>query len=411
MAAVEAELLQSVPSSKEQQLQFFQRHQMIVGGEYNLLKAGDPGYLRPFLRDSVIATTLAGDSTHLSETLRFAASIQGTKKDPRTGEEMGAIFHEYDPFLNDGVELSDRRGKTTLYNACDSNALFLLGHEELIRLTGNTSLRDQQKGNIIAATDYILRHLNENNLFVVDPKDSDADNYALRVTYWKDSHLKGRENGEPMYPVVYSLAHIQNMAGLRSASRLLESPEISQKATDMKDALMGLFDDTLDTFSIAIDRGGKISGISSDVLHALNYLEPEDIKPDMLERILVSARVLETPMGYRTLSPKDAEDVEDKYHATTVWTHEQAIIHAGAKKHSLWAEKEGFESLKVELERVENFSSRVSLYMEEHVEQHPELFFITKTGDVVPGGCEQQLWAEAARWHFKKQPPKILKNF
>jgi glycogen debranching enzyme len=169
---VQTELLQPDLSSEvqiggiepHQALQFFQRHQIIVGNEYNLYKAGDPGYLRPFLRDSVIATTLAGDKNGLREILKFAATKQGVKKDPRTGEQPGAIFHEYDPELDDGVELSDRPGKTTLYNACDSNALFLLGHEEYIKLSGDTTLRDTQRSNIFSATEYILRHIDENNI-------------------------------------------------------------------------------------------------------------------------------------------------------------------------------------------------------------------------------------------------------
>jgi glycogen debranching enzyme len=369
-------------------------------GEYSLWKAGNNNYERPFFRDSVIAATFLKDPQGLKEVLRFAASIQGTKKDPRTGEQPGSIFHEYDPILNDGVELPDRSGKTTLYNACDSNALFILGHEEYIHLTGDVSFKHEQEDNINSAIQYILRHLDANNLFVIDPKHSDAERYALRVTYWKDSHLKGREDGEPLYPVIYSLSHIQNMAGLRSAGRLSNSKEISKKAEDMKGALVHLFDNQIDTLSIAIDRGGRISGVSSDVLHALNYLEPGDIDPSTLERFLVNSRILETSMGYRTLSPEHGDEVTDSYHAKTVWTHEQAIINSGAKKHLIWADFNGFKTLKEELLRVEEVSSRVVPFMKQNPNANPELFLITSTGDIEPGGCDPQLWAIAARKYF-----------
>lgn len=371
--------------------------------DFQLLKAGDTGYERPFLRDTVITALLMEDPDSLRSILSFAASKQGVKKDPRTGEQPGAIFHEWDPHLNDGVELPDRSGKTTLYNACDSNALFLMGHEEYQRLTGDNFLFERQEGNIIAATDYILRHLDENNLFMVDPKHSDADGYALRVTYWKDSHLKGRENGEPLYPVVYPLAHIQNMAGLRSASRLLDSPKIAQKAEDMRQALVQLYDDELSTLNIAIDKGGKIKGISSDVLHALFYLEPGDIDPQMLKRFLKASSVLETTHGYRTLSADNADEVEDSYHAKTVWTHEQALIHMGARKHLVSTVDLGDQELADELGRVIEVSSRIVPYMKEYPERNNELHIITATGEIVPGGCDPQLWAIGARHYFENQ--------
>lgn len=412
---MQTELLSSVPLGEvaaqnethySASRDFFPTLRMKIGEDYNLYRAGANSYERPFLRDSIVATTLAEDIMGLKEILRFAATIQGVKKDPRTGEQPGAIFHEYDPILNDGVELPDRPGKTTMYNACDSNALFLMGHEEYKKLTGDESLALQQQDNILAATGYILRHLDEKNQFVVDPRHSDADGYALRVTYWKDSQLKGRDNGEPLYPVIYPLAHIQNMAGLRSAGRLLGSEELLQKADDMRDAIPNMFDENRDTFKIAIDQGGSISGISSDVLHALYYLEPGDIDAGMLERVLQESKVLETSMGYRTLSPEDSEEVEDKYHALTVWVHEQGLIHAGAQKHLQWAEKNNYQSLQSELQNVTEVSSRTTPYLKNNPTSNPELFLITSTGEIVPGGCDPQLWAEAARIYYENHDMK-----
>lgn len=416
MVTIERNLLQSGPPAERQLVGLeqpispshpFHRFQMNIGEEYSLYKAGDPGYLRPFFRDSVTATLLAEDPFGLREILRFGASKQGVKKDPRTGEEPGAIFHEYDPQLDDGVELPDRPGKTTLYNADEAEALFLLGHEKYISFTGDRSLSDYQRGNIISATDKIVRHLDENNLYVVDPKHSDADSYALRVTYWKDSHLKGRENGEPLYPVVYPLAHIQNMAGLRSAAHLLGSQELLHTAEGMKNGLKHLFDNELDSFSLAIDRGGRISGISSDVLHALYYLEPGDLEPDVLGRFLSTTTPLETSIGYRTMSPEIADEIKDTYHAKTVWTHEQAIIHSGAARHFKWAAENGLNSLCDKLQEVQAVSSRVRSYMEENPESDPELFLITAIGEIEPGGCDPQLWAKAARLYFERQAVEV----
>lgn len=65
------------------------------------------------------------------------------------------------------------------------------------------------------------------------------------MTYWKDSELKngvlGSENRELNYPVVYTLAHIQNMCGLRSAAKILNSKKLEKAAEKMKKGLQKLY--------------------------------------------------------------------------------------------------------------------------------------------------------------------------
>ncbi len=370
---------------------------------HTLRGAGIPSYAEGiFARDEIITSELLEDSLGLREILEFAARMQGKKKDPVTGEQHGAIFHEYNVRHRGGVTLDGKEGLNTLFNASDTNAHFLRGHEQYIQMTGDMSLFDRQRGNVIYATEYILRHLDENNLFVVDPKHADAKRYALNVTSWKDSKLPQREGGEPLYPVVYPLVHIQNMAGLRSAARLLNSPELQKKAEDMKEALPSLFDGERGLF-IAIDRAGGVSGVSSDILHALHYLEPGDIDAQTLGQFLAHTEALETDFGYRTLSAENAEDVDDPYHAKTVWTHEQAIIHKGARRHREWAEANGQNDLALALMRVEKVSERVyKNYLRDNSGSNPELFLILEDGEIVPGGNDPQAWAVGARYYFEK---------
>lgn len=369
--------------------------------DYVLYHAGLPGFPRHFFRDVVISAILFNDMKMLKDKLKFAAKLQGKKEDPITGEQPGIIFHEYDLGLLNGVELSGRAGKTTFYNGCDTTALFLLGHEIYLKNTGDESLLLQQSENIALAVEYILRHLDENLLFIEDPKFAGATAFALKVTYWKDSELKGRPNGEPVYPVVYPLAHIQNMAGLRSAGRILGSKELIDISKKMKKAIKLLVNKKKDSLFVAIDKMGPIEGISSDSLHALFYLEPRDIGGVTLRKMLEASVVLETSFGYRTLSPTESHEVADNYHATTVWTHEQAIIHKGATKHRAWAEENNFPRLAALLSRIREVSSRVDMYLRANPVRNPELFTIH--GDVItPGGCDPQLWAIAARSYFSR---------
>ncbi len=369
--------------------------------DFVLYHAGLPGFPRHFFRDVVISAFLFNDMKMLKDKLKFAAKLQGKIVNPMTGEQPGIIFHEYDLGLLNGVELSGREGKTTFYNGCDTTALFLLGHEMYLKNTGDESLFLSHKENIELAVEYILRHLDEHYLFVEDPKFAGATAFALKVTYWKDSELKGRPNGEPVYPVVYPLAHIQNMAGLRSAGRILGSKKLLDISKKMKKAIKLLINEKKDSLFVAIDKMGPIEGISSDSLHALFYLEPKDIGGVTLRKMLEASVVLETSFGFRTLSPTESHEVADNYHATTVWTHEQAIIHKGATKHWRWAEENNFPKLASLLTRIREVSSRVDMYLRSNTQSNPELFVVN--GNIITaGGCDPQLWAIAARSYFAR---------
>ena len=57
---------------------------------------------------------------------------------------------------------------------------------------------------------------NEKLIVALDvPSLAEADRFALRVTYWKDSVINNGSE-EPQYPVVYTLPHFQNAAALKA---------------------------------------------------------------------------------------------------------------------------------------------------------------------------------------------------
>ena len=339
-----------------------------------LYQAGLPDFPRNFTRDSIISAIIMRDSLMLKNQLLFSAKKQGTKKDSFTGEEPGKIFHEYP-----GVILNRLN---TEYNACDTTALFLIAHSAYQKLNNDKSLAENQKENIIHAVDYILSHLNKNYLFYEDPKFCGANKFALKVTYWKDSEILGRKNGQPEYPVVYTLAHIQNLAAIRVSSKLLHSKKLFKISQKMKMAIQRLYDKDLKLFYIAIDKKGPIKGINSDLLHALFYLENGDIENNQIEGIERSSIELETSIGFRTLSPRFK--MKDTYHSQTVWPFEQAIIHIGAKKFGL--------------EKIQKISSSIIKFLD----TEPE-YFTTKNNKPKKAGCDPQLWTIAAKKYFNLQ--------
>ncbi len=345
-----------------------------------LYMAGLPMFERVFARDMIISALLFRDTDMLKESLRFCASKQGTKKDKLTGEEPGKIFHEWP-----GVTLDGRGEKLSTYNASETTALFIIGILEYERMTGDASLRSSLSANITKAMSYILRHVDDRGLFIEDPLFSGAERYALRVTYWKDSHMSGREGGEPIYPVVYPLVHIQYISAIRMLSKILKDDSITALYKRMRDALPLLLDDD-GILCLASDKGGMIRGISSDLLHSLFYLERDDLRRKELqglpERFAEASEVLETPIGYRTLDPSLSGTLTDEYHASTVWPFEQAIIHKAA--------------LKFGMDHVAEVASRVKEVIKD---SDAEIFKISETNHE-PGGCDPQLWTIAAKKHF-----------
>ncbi|MCK4730718.1 MAG: hypothetical protein KAT28_05360 [Candidatus Aenigmarchaeota archaeon] len=346
---------------------------------FDLYQAGQ-SYPGNFSRDSIITALLKQDSEMLKNQLSFCAEKQGTKNDPLTGEEPGKIHHEFPGFKMPN-------GLYTTYNACDTDALYLRGHDFYQKQTKDESLAEEQKENIEQAIKYIRNHIDENGFFIEDPRFCGNDKFALKVTYWKDSCLIDRANGTPVYPIVYTLAHIQNLDGLRKAQNLLDGVDLSEDIKKMESALPELYDDELNTYYIAIDKQGPVRGISSDSLHSFYYLDRKDITREQLKGITKSSEVLETPIGYRTLDPALASKSDDPYHSKTVWVFEQAMIDDGSRG--------------LGIERPKKISSRII----PKLPIHSELFTIDDKGNANEGGCNPQLWSIAAEDYFESSRP------
>lgn len=353
-------------------------HFQFKAGNLILYSAGSPSFPADFTRDTLIAGLLARDPTLLHDQLLFCSQNQGAICDPQSGEEPGKIHHEIPP--------AEMRGLSTLYNACDTTALYLFGMDIYERLTHDRAFITTQNANIEKAVAYILQHL-KSDLFTEDPAYCGGTAYALQVTYWKDSYIPVRQKGDPVYPIVYSLVQAQNIQGLRSAGRLLKQNNLYKRANAMVQALMQLFDEDFQTFPVGIDQEGMIKGVSSDALHMLFYLQLDDIAKDIVDKIAHSAKVLETKLGYRTLSPDIASLTTDKksafpgYHTRAVWPFEQALIHLASRKFNLT--------------RVTSVCARIASYLD----TYPELFII-EGEEFKKSGTTEQLWTVAAGKYF-----------
>jgi len=336
-----------------------------------LYQAAEPGYTANFSRDSLTYALLAEDVRALRAQIEFSARHQGRRRDPETGEEPGKIHHELP-----GVQM---RGLWTTYNACDTTALFVIGLGYLAD-HGDPGVARRYRSHLDRALEYLHEHIDD-DVFYEDTRQSGAERFALKVTYWKDSELNvGGAKREPTYPVAYALPHFQCKAALQAAARLTRSRELRARADAMRRRGFEMFWRG-DHLAVAIlGDGTVVDPPSSDSLHALLFLLREEISADDAEAVVEYCEQLATPFGYL---PGLAEAAGgDEYHTRWVWVHEQALLHAAARRHGL--------------ERAEQIAERITPSL---TQGFPELIDPVN-GD--PGGNPTQLWSIGAHVYFER---------
>ncbi len=365
-------------------------------GDFDIYCSGFPNVMKNSSRDGLLSSILMMDEEMLKDQLSLCAERQGSKKDPFSGEEPGKIFNEFPS--------SQKRGLSNEYNACDTTALFLIGHEVYQKMSGDDYFAEVHKDNIRQAVKLIKNHLNGYS-FIEDPSFCGSNHFALKVTYWKDSEILGREDGEPVYPISYSLAHIQNMRALKSASFLLKDDSLEPAIKFMKDYLINyLFSRNTGQLCMAIDSNGPIKTISSDILHSLFFLDEGDITPSHLESIIRSSFSLETGFGYRSFSEDCAGQASHLHHLRSILPIEQALINIGAKKHRRWVEESGLSTLAKGLKKIEKVSSLI----DEKLISAPERFVLDNDNEIKKNGCDPYLLTIATKKYFNSKPDRLI---
>lgn len=336
-----------------------------------LYQAAVPGYGANFSRDSLIYGLLADDLRALQAQIGFSARHQGQRADSATGEEPGKIHHELP-----AVHL---RGLWTSYNACDTTALFIIALNRLAH-RGDRGVAERFREQLERAVAYIDAHLDD-DVFYEDTKQSGASRFALKVTYWKDSELNvGYEQREAQYPIAYSLVHFQCKTALRAAARLTGSRALRRRSEAMVRRGFQIFWRG-DHFAVAVQGDGTvIDNPSTDSLHALLFLWPSEVSREDVERIAAYSAQLATAYGY--LPALAERPGADDYHTRWVWVHEQALLHAAARRHGL--------------EEAERISERITPAL---VHGFPELVD-PMSGQ--PGGNPTQLWSIGANVYFQR---------
>jgi glycogen debranching enzyme len=124
--------------------------------------------------------------------------------------------------------------------------------------------------------------------------------------------------------------------------------------------------------------GTLVDTPSSDSLHSLLFLGRNEISAAHAQAVVEYSEQLATGFGY--LPGLAQAESRDEYHTRWVWVHEQALLHAAARRHRLL--------------RAEQIAERIVPAMSHGF---PELVD-PETG--TPGGNPTQLWSVGAQVYF-----------
>jgi hypothetical protein len=337
--------------------------------------AGLPGYPRNFSRDTFIAGLIAADEHLLWSQIQMSTRYQGERTDIHTGEESGKIHHEYPGIMF-------RPPLFTTYNACDTTALYLIGLEVLDGISPAGHISDTYRHQIAEALGYLHRHVSDGIFWEFPP--AGAEQFALRITYWKDSIVPSREGKEePAYPVAFALSHFQAARGVLAAARLLGRPDLEAEADRMY--WRGIEQFISDqAFCVMQDQTARLEQPSSDELHLLAFVPARYRDALPLDAIRTRAQGLVTAAGIACTTREVGESLSDDYHGHVVWIFEQALIHYGASKFGL--------------DDIAAVTERCAPHIEDG---HELLSVIPEPG---PLGNRHQLWSVAAKLYFSDAP-------
>ncbi len=343
---------------------------------------GKRGYDRVFPRDSITSALLLKDKEFLKNILIFCANHQGKRIDPFTGEEPGAIPHEWP-----GVDL---RGKNTLYASIDTSALFIIGFGKYFEWTGDSEFIRNNAGKIKSTFEYIKRHLDA-DLMWDNPQFCNSDKYALWAGCWRDGGYCERRNMEHAYPASYFMVNAFVVNALRMLASFAEQGLINLNARELLKQVEKTLKKTIETFWLgdegyfasATDNEGIIRTFYLDSVVSLYFLEKDDVSKEMMQKIAENLKKLETDYGYLTrenLPGYDYEGDEKKPFKLTIWPYENACV-------ALLAERYGLKDLK---QKCFLLAKRLSELKHPFTE-----YLLYENRQAVPVGCNIQLWTIA----------------
>jgi len=302
--------------------------------------AGVPWFATQFGRDALITglQTLWLDPDLSAGVLTFLASTQAQEESAFRDSQPGKILHEA------------RRGEMAAlgevpfgryYGGVDTTPLFVMLAAEYERRTGSRQLVDGIWDQVVAATGWIERQLDEGRdglLYYQRARES-----GLKNQGWKDSqdsifHADGSfPNGAVAVVEVqgYAYAALNGVADLANArGQFSQAQRWRERAETLRHTIERLYwMPDMNTYAIALDDEGTQCKVrASNAGHLLYCGVPDRERGEAVCEQLLAADA-SSGWGIRTLAEGQIRYNPMSYHNGSVWPHDTALCAAGIARY------------------------------------------------------------------------------
>lgn len=365
-------------------------------GTGEIIAAGIPWFATVFGRDSLIAgyQALMLHPRLATETLRFLARHQGTRRDDWRDEEPGKILHE----LREGeMTRAGEMPHSPYYGSVDATPLFLIVLDETYNWTGDDALLEETLPAARRALEWIETggDLDGDGLVEYQRRSPQG----LSNQGWKDSwdaYLQ-RDGQVPRAPLAlcevqgycfdarYRLARLLRAAGDTAAAERLKRQAV--ELAHRFERLYWLPESGY--YAAALDADKKaLPMITSNAGHLLWSRIAGREHARQVARRLMRADLF-TGWGIRTLSSDEPTFNPMSYHRGSVWPHDNSLIAQGF----------AFYDFKPPLLRLLTGLFQAAGFFRD--QRLPELFVGVQRGEFdqpvnYPVSCSPQAWASGA---------------
>ena len=357
--------------------------------------AGAPWYFTLFGRDSLWTARLALPlGLDLARgTLRTLGRLQGRSEDPRTGEQPGKIPHE---LRRNGYQLGGMSLPPLYYGTIDATPLWVCLLHDAWRAGLDDEAVVEQLGVLEAALAWLTAQTDDVDGVEGFVRYVSAGSQGLANQGWKDSADAVRFADGRYAEGAIALCEVQGYAyeAAVSGAALLDGFDrpggdaLRAWAQRLQERFRASFwcepsGDVQEYPALALDGDGRrVDALTSNIGH-LPGTGLLNLEEEWRVAQLVGSPALDSGLGLRTMSTRDAAYAPLSYHCGSVWPHDTAIVVDGLTRAGLADAADGLvEGL---LAAAVAFDHRL-----------PELWSGEGAPVPYPAACRPQAWSAAA---------------